>query len=140
VTRKERLSGDRSSLTSESEMFLEDMPMRQRSVKSPFLDLVFSSSFELDESLLELREAHVLVVVVIVVLIGGVELLPLGAVGDEVGGVTTLEAALSSSPSGTCVRLETFSPVRRSSHRGCFRTAHQKLWPKRTRQTIKQMR
>jgi hypothetical protein len=97
VTHKERLSGDRSSLTSESEseseMFLEDMPMRQRSVKSPFLDLVFSSSFELDESLLELREAHVLVVVVIVVLIGGVELLPLGAVGDKVGGVTTLEAA-----------------------------------------------
>jgi hypothetical protein len=96
VTHKERLSGDRSSLTSESEseseMFLEDMPMRQRSVKSPFLDLVFSSSSELDESLLELREAHVLVVVVIVVLIG-VELLPLGAVGDKVGGVTTLEAA-----------------------------------------------
>jgi hypothetical protein len=74
-------------------MFLEDMPMRQRSVKSPFLDLVFSSSSELDESLLELREAHVLVVVVIVVLIGGVELLPLGAVGDKVSGVTTLEAA-----------------------------------------------
>jgi hypothetical protein len=31
--------------------------------------------------------------VVIVVLIGGVDLLPLGAVGDEVGGVATLEAA-----------------------------------------------
>jgi hypothetical protein len=31
--------------------------------------------------------------VVVVVLIGGVKLLPLGAVGDEVGGVTALEAA-----------------------------------------------
>jgi hypothetical protein len=31
--------------------------------------------------------------VVVVVLIGGVEFLPLGAVGDEVGGVTALEAA-----------------------------------------------
>jgi hypothetical protein len=31
--------------------------------------------------------------VVIVVLVGGVELLPLGAVGDEVGGVAALEAA-----------------------------------------------
>jgi hypothetical protein len=31
--------------------------------------------------------------VVVVVLIGGVELLPLGAVSDEVGGVTELEAA-----------------------------------------------
>jgi hypothetical protein len=28
----------------------------------------------------------------VVVLVGGVELLPLGAVGDEVGGVTTLKA------------------------------------------------
>jgi hypothetical protein len=33
------------------------------------------------------------VLVVIVVLVGGVELLPLGAVGDEVGGVAALEAA-----------------------------------------------
>jgi hypothetical protein len=32
--------------------------------------------------------------VVVVVLVGGVELLPLGAVGDEVGGVAALEAAL----------------------------------------------
>jgi hypothetical protein len=31
--------------------------------------------------------------VVIVVLVGGVKLLPLGAVGDEVDGVATLEAA-----------------------------------------------
>jgi hypothetical protein len=31
--------------------------------------------------------------VVVVVLVGGVDLLPLRAVGDEVGGVTTLEAA-----------------------------------------------
>ena len=35
----------------------------------------------------------VLVVVVVVLLVGGVELLPLGAVGDEVGGVTALEGA-----------------------------------------------
>jgi hypothetical protein len=34
------------------------------------------------------------VLVVVVVLVGGVELLPLGAVGDEVGGVAALEAAL----------------------------------------------
>jgi hypothetical protein len=32
------------------------------------------------------------VVVVLIVLIGGVELLPLGAVSDEVGGVAALEA------------------------------------------------
>jgi hypothetical protein len=36
--------------------------------------------------------------VVVVVLVGGVELLPLGAVGDEVGGVATLEAAPRRSP------------------------------------------
>jgi hypothetical protein len=36
--------------------------------------------------------------VVVVVLVGGVELLPLGAVGDEVGGVTALEAAPRWSP------------------------------------------
>jgi hypothetical protein len=29
----------------------------------------------------------------VVILVGGVELLPLGAVGDKVGGVATLEAA-----------------------------------------------
>jgi hypothetical protein len=32
--------------------------------------------------------------VVVVLLVEGVELIPLGAVDDEVGGVTTLEAAL----------------------------------------------
>jgi hypothetical protein len=61
---KETLSGDRSSLTSESEseMFLEDLPTRQRLVKSSFLDLGFSSSSELEELSLEksklLRVAH----------------------------------------------------------------------------------
>jgi hypothetical protein len=44
-------------------MFLEDLTMRQRPVKSPFLDLGFSSSSELEESSLEklklLRVAHV---------------------------------------------------------------------------------
>jgi hypothetical protein len=34
-----------------------------------------------------------LILDVVVVLVGGVELLPLGAVGDEVGGVTALKAA-----------------------------------------------
>jgi hypothetical protein len=34
-------------------MFLEDLLMRQRPVKSPFLDLGFSSSSELEESSLE---------------------------------------------------------------------------------------
>jgi hypothetical protein len=52
---KERLSGDRSSLTSEleSEMCHEDLSMRQRPVKSPGLRLTFSSSSELEESSLE---------------------------------------------------------------------------------------
>jgi hypothetical protein len=35
------------------------------------------------------------ILVGVVVLVGGVELLPLGAVGDDVGGVTPLEAATS---------------------------------------------
>jgi hypothetical protein len=49
MTLKEKPSGDRSSLTSESEleMFLKDLPMRQRPVKSPCLCLTFSSSYEL---------------------------------------------------------------------------------------------
>jgi hypothetical protein len=59
---KERLSGDRSSLTSESEIFLEDLPMRQRPVKSPGLRLTSSSSFGLEELSLEksklLRATH----------------------------------------------------------------------------------
>jgi hypothetical protein len=56
--------GGRSSLTSESEseMCREDLPMRQRPVKSPSLRLTFSSSSELEESSLEksrsLRAAH----------------------------------------------------------------------------------
>jgi hypothetical protein len=55
---------DRSSVTleSESKMFLEDLPMMQRSVKSVFLDLGFSSSSELEKSSLEnsksLKAAH----------------------------------------------------------------------------------
>jgi hypothetical protein len=36
--------------------------------------------------------------IVVVLLIGGVELLPLGAVDDEVGGVATLQAAPRGSP------------------------------------------
>jgi fatty acid desaturase len=124
VILKETLSGDRSSLTSESEseMFLEHLPMRKRSVKSPFLNLGFSSSSELEESSLEksksLRAAHAqdmifwifffffkaalllvvalvagVVSVGVVIFVEGVELLPLEAVDDEVGGVTALKAA-----------------------------------------------
>jgi hypothetical protein len=112
ATRKERPSRDESSLTSES-------------VKSPVLRLGLSSSSELEESSLEklrsLRAAHhllelllllvpeavllLVVVLAVVVLLGvvilvggGVEFLPLGAVDDEVGGVTTLEAAPRRSP------------------------------------------
>jgi hypothetical protein len=89
-------------------MFLEDLPMRQRLVKSPYLSLTFSSSSKLEESslkkpsstssghdLLELLlvVAHAIVVPLgVVILVGGVELLPLGAIDDEVGGVTALEA------------------------------------------------
>jgi hypothetical protein len=123
VTHKERPLGDESPLTSESEMCRDDLPMRQRPVKSPVLRLGRSSSSELEESSLEksrsLSAAHArdiifwnffflspkryfflalalvtgVVPVVVVVLVGGVELLPLDAVGDEVGGVTALEAA-----------------------------------------------
>jgi hypothetical protein len=41
---------------------------------------------------------RVVLVVVVVLVGGGVELLPLGAVGDEVGGVAALEVAPRSSP------------------------------------------
>jgi hypothetical protein len=64
TTLKERLSGDESSLTSESEseMCHEDLPMGQRLVKSSGLCLTFSSSSELEESSLKksrsLRAAH----------------------------------------------------------------------------------
>jgi hypothetical protein len=53
MTLKERLSEDESSLTSESEMCREDLPMRQRPVKSHVLRLGFSFSSELEESSLE---------------------------------------------------------------------------------------
>jgi hypothetical protein len=64
VTHKERPSGDKSSLTSEleSETCRDDLPMRQRLVKSSFLRLGLSSTSELEESSLEelrsLRVAH----------------------------------------------------------------------------------
>jgi hypothetical protein len=128
ATFRERLSKDRSSLTSESEsyMFCEDPPlvMRHSPVKLHFLHLSFSSSSELEESSLEklkaqgsthsghdllellllplVSETLVLLAVTFiagvilvgaVILVRGVKLLPLGAVGDEVGGVITLKAA-----------------------------------------------
>jgi hypothetical protein len=62
TTLKERLSGDESSLTSESEMCRDDLPMRQKPVKAHVLRLDLSSSSELEESSLEksrsLRVAH----------------------------------------------------------------------------------
>jgi hypothetical protein len=62
TTLEERLTKDRSSLTSESESFGKDFPIRHSSVKSPFLHLIFSSSSELEESSLEklksLKAAH----------------------------------------------------------------------------------
>jgi hypothetical protein len=42
--------------------------------------------------LLALALVAIVILVVVVVLFGGVKLLPLGAVGDEVGGVIALEA------------------------------------------------
>jgi hypothetical protein len=112
---QKRLSGDESSLTSESELEMcrEDLPMRQRPVKSHVLRLGFSSSSELlllllvPEAVLLLTFALVagVVLVVVVVLVGGVNLLSLGAVSDEVGGVSdevggviALEAAPRLSP------------------------------------------
>jgi hypothetical protein len=52
ATRKERPSRDESSLTSESEseMCYDDLPMRNRPVKSPVLRLGLSSSSELEKS------------------------------------------------------------------------------------------
>jgi hypothetical protein len=78
--------------------------------------------------------------VVVVVLVGGVELLPLRAVSDEVGGVTALEAALRRPPPflAECATRKTFSPAGQSRHRGCSRTAHQKLHTKKINQTSKQ--
>jgi hypothetical protein len=96
--------------------------MRQRPVKSPGLRLTFSSSSELEESLLEkssaegstrsghhllelllhVPEAVLLLIVALAVVIslgvvilvgGGVELLPLGAVGHKIGGVAAIKAA-----------------------------------------------
>jgi hypothetical protein len=59
---QEKTLKDRLSLTLESKMFLEDLPMRKRPVKSSGLHLTFSSSSELEELLLEksrsLRAAH----------------------------------------------------------------------------------
>jgi hypothetical protein len=48
--------------------------------------------------LLILALAVVVPLGVVILVGGGVKLLPLGAVGDEVGGVTALEAALRRSP------------------------------------------
>jgi hypothetical protein len=45
------------------------------------------------EAVLLLVALAIVILVVIVILIGGVELLPHGTVGDEVGGVTALDAA-----------------------------------------------
>jgi hypothetical protein len=127
TTLEERLSNNRSSLTSESESFGEDLPIRHSPVKSHFFHLIFSYSSELEESSLEksksLKAAHTqdmifwnfflspkwffflvitlvagVIPIGIVVLIGGVKLLPLRAISDEVSGVITLKAAPERSP------------------------------------------
>jgi hypothetical protein len=56
------------------------------------MELLLLLVFEL--VLLLLVTLTVVVLVGVVILVGGVELLPLGAVGDEVGGVTALEAVI----------------------------------------------
>jgi hypothetical protein len=111
VILKETLSGDRSSLTSESEseMFLEDLPMRQRPVKSLTGEVEVAqgctcTGHDLLELLLVVVSEAILLLVValvaeivpvgVVIIVGGLKLLPLRAVGDKVGGVTALEAAL----------------------------------------------
>jgi hypothetical protein len=119
ATHKERPSGDESSLTleSESEMCRDNLPMRQRPVKSLVLlgaggviarevkvaeGCTCSGHHLLELLLLLVPEAVLLLAlglvtgvipVIVVVLVGGVELLPLGAVSHEVGGVAALEAA-----------------------------------------------
>jgi hypothetical protein len=130
MTLKERLSEDRSSLTSESEseIFLEDLPMRQRGEISLLaLDLLIllwaggvitwevevaqdstRSGHDLLELLILLLISEVIllvvtlvagvVLIVVVVLVGGVELLPLGPVNDEVSGVAALKVAHRWSP------------------------------------------
>jgi hypothetical protein len=115
VILKETLSGDRSSLTSESEleMFLEDLPMRQRPVKSLTGEVEVAQGctctrHDLLELLLVVVSEAILLLVValiaeivpvgVVIIVGGLKLLPLRAVGDKVGGVTALEAALGWSP------------------------------------------
>jgi hypothetical protein len=110
--------GDRSllKLESKSEMFLEDFPIWQRLVKSPGLRLpshpplswrfitgevnVTESSTHSGHDLLKLLLLLVITLTVVVPLAvvilvgGGVELLPLGEVSDEVGGVTALKEPL----------------------------------------------
>jgi hypothetical protein len=105
------------SITSESEleMFLEDLPMRKMPVKSLRAAhargiltgeiKVAQRSTRSGHDLLELllvSEAVLLLIVTlvagvipvgVVILVGGVEVLPLGTVDDEVGGATALEAA-----------------------------------------------
>jgi hypothetical protein len=51
-----------------------------------------------EEILLLIVAFAVVVPLGVVVLVGGVELLPLGAVRDEVGGVAALKASLKRSP------------------------------------------
>jgi hypothetical protein len=114
MTRKERPSGDESSLTSksESEMCHDDLPMRQWPVKSlvtgevKVAERCTRSGHHLLKLLL-VPEAVLLLVVVLAVVVplgvvvligGGVEFLPLGTVDDEVGGVAALEAAPWRSP------------------------------------------
>jgi hypothetical protein len=168
ATLKKRPSKDRLSLTSESEsgMLHEDLPMRQKAgeVALLVLDLlillrarwvitgevkVAESSTRSRHDLLELLlvvvlEAVLLLVIAlvvvilldVVVLVGGVELLPLGVVDDEVGGITALKTAPRRSPP-LLVELVQCTEL---SHQQGDHSAHQKLRPKKTKQTLKKMR
>jgi hypothetical protein len=73
--------------------------------------------------------------VVVVVLVGGVKLLPLGAVDDEVGGVTALEAAPRRPPPLLAESVQRAELPRQQAilSSGCYRTAHQKLHKRKTK-------
>jgi hypothetical protein len=77
--------------------------------------------------------------VVVVVLVGGVKLLPLGAVGDEVGGVTTLEAAPRRPPPMLAESVQCADLPRQQGDLVVWdaRTGHQKLHTRKTKQTPK---
>jgi hypothetical protein len=75
----------------ELEVFLEDLPIRHRPMKSKSLKAVVLLVSEV--VLLLVVTIVVVVPVGVVILVGGAKFLPLGAVSDEVGSVTAFKAA-----------------------------------------------